>query len=463
MNFQQFISILLARKRIMLIVFSIVVTTTVVISLIWPKSYTGVTTVVLDVKNPDPVSGMISQGMILPSYLATQVDIITSDRVARRVVKMLGFDKVPDLVQAWKDDTDGMGTFEGYYAIKLEKKLDVKPSKESSVITISFTGSDPKFSAVVANAFAKAYLDTNAELTIEPAKEYTEMFAEQAKLSRDKMMKAQDALSVYQKANGIVSVDERLDVETNRLNDLANQLTLFQAQKSDAQSRQHAAKGDFETNPDVMNSPVIQNLRVTISAAEGKLHESENTLGKNHPQIQEQRAELDALKSRLQGEMANVATSLGANTRINTQKEVEIQAALEAQKQRVLDLKQQHDQVSVLQKDLESSQLDYNNIRQRLSQSSLQSQNLQTSVMLLTPAYEPDKPSWPKIPINILLSIFLGGLLSIGVGLMMELVDRRIRSVTDLADFGIPVLGMLTIVKSSAKHRWFWRVQKTPT
>ncbi len=464
MNFQQFIIIMAARKRVVLRVFAFVVITTIVISLIIPKSYTGETTVVLDLKNPDPVSGMLSQGMIMPSYLATQVDIITSDRVARRVVKMLGFEKVPELVQDWRDAKNGIfssdeGTFEGYYAAKLEKKLDVKPSSVSNVITIDFTGSDPKFAAAVANAFAKAYLETNVELTTEPAQQYTDWFVEQTKRIKDKMDKEQDALSAYQKASGIVSVDERLDVETNRLNDLATQLTLFAAQKSDAQSRQRAAKGDVETNPDVMSSPVIQNLRVTISAAEGKLHQDENTLGVNHPQIKEERAGIDALKDRLQQEMGNVASSLNSNAQINSQKEAELRVALEAQKKRVLDLKKQRDEANGLQAELASTQLDYNNIRQRLSQSNLQSQSQQSSVTILTPAFEPEKPSSPKLLINILVSIFLGGLLGVGVGLIMELKDRLIRSGEDLAELGIPVLGVMTVVRASPKRWRFWRRQ----
>ena len=462
MNFQQFLTILAARKRIALRVFALVVVTTIVISLIIPNSYTAETTVVLDVKNPDPVNGMISQAIVMPSYLATQVDIVTSDRVARRVVKILGFDKVPELVEAWKKDTDGKGTIESYYAAKLATKLDVKPSKlGSNIINISFTGSDPKFAAATANAFAKAYLDISVELTTDPAQQYTDWFAAQAKRVKEKMDKEQEALSAYQTANGIVSLDEHLDVENSRLNDLGGQLTLFQAQKSDAQSRMRgAAKGDIDTNPDVMSNPVIQNLRVSISAAAGKLQEAENTLGKNHPQIKEQRAELDALKERLKLEMANVAASLGANSKISSQKVFELRAALEDQKTRVLELKKQRDEINGMQAELAATQADYNNIRQRLSQSYLQGQSLSTIVSVLTPAYEPEKPSSPKILLNIIVSIFLGGILSVGVAMVMELMDKRVRSMEDLVGLGVQVLGVLTVERNVPKKRWlFWRRQ----
>ena len=54
-------------------------------SLLSPRQYTATASVVLDVKSPDPVSGMMLAGLMAPGYMATQVDIIKSDRVARRV------------------------------------------------------------------------------------------------------------------------------------------------------------------------------------------------------------------------------------------------------------------------------------------------------------------------------------------------------------------------------------------
>jgi chain length determinant protein EpsF len=444
MSFQQFLSILIARKKLILSIFAIVVVTTTLISLVMPKSYTAVATILVDVKTPDPVTGGLEQAMIMPGYMATQVDIIGSERVARRVVKTLGLDQDPNLVAAWKEETDGVGTVDGYYAAILSKKLDIKPSRESNVISIEFTNGDPKLAASVANAFADAYLNTSVELTVEPAKRYTEWFVERAKQVRDKLQQQQAALSSYQKEKGIVSVDERLDVENTRLNDLSTQLTLLGAQKSDAMSRQEHAQSSIDSNPDVMNNPVIQNLRTTITAAEGKLHEASNELGENHPQIKQQTAELESLKAKLKTEMVNVASSLGINTQVSIQKEDEIRAALEKQKQRVLDLKHQHDTVSVLQKDVETTQRDYDGINQRLNQTNLQSQSQQTNISILTPASEPDKPSKPKVLLNILVSIFLGVMLGVGVAMLLELNSRRIRSIEDLAELGIPVLGELT-------------------
>ena len=93
MTFQQFLLILRARWLVGLAVLLVVVATTVAVSLVLPKQYSSATSVLIDVKSPDPILGVTLPTLVTPGYMATQVDIVTSDRVAQRVVRMLGFDK----------------------------------------------------------------------------------------------------------------------------------------------------------------------------------------------------------------------------------------------------------------------------------------------------------------------------------------------------------------------------------
>ena len=66
MTLQQFLLILRARWKVGLLAFALTVATTVTISLLLPKQYTASTAVVVDVKSPDPVSGLMLQGMMAP-------------------------------------------------------------------------------------------------------------------------------------------------------------------------------------------------------------------------------------------------------------------------------------------------------------------------------------------------------------------------------------------------------------
>lgn len=461
MNFQQFLLILLARWRVVLYTLAATVATTLIVSLLLPSQYTAGTAVVVDVKSPDPIMGTVLPGLISPGYMATQIDIIQSNKVAYRVIKMLKLDENPTAREQWQDDTEGRGSIESWLAELLKKKLDVKPSRESNVISISYTATDAKFAQVVANAFAQAYIEANIDLRAEPAKQYAAWFDARSKQLRDQLEAAQARLSAYQREKGIVAVDERLDVENARLAELSTQLVIAQGQRVESGSRQTQARGDAASLPEVMQNPLVQGLKADLARQEAKLEELAGQLGRNHPQYQRLQAEVDALRDKVDAETRRVAGSIGTANRVNLQKESDIRAALEAQKTRVLELKQQRDELSVLQREVESAQRAFDLVTQRLTQTNLESQVSQTNVVLLNPAAEPIDPSSPKILLNLVLAIFLGTLLGVGAALLMEMTDRRVRAAEDIVEFaGLAVLGIIDARAGQPPQRWFGRFRR---
>jgi len=452
MNFSQFLLILKARKKIIFWTFLIVVGTTVAISLILPKSYTATTSLVVNYKGVDPLSGMVMQAQLMPGYMATQVDIITSHAVAVKVVQNLGLANSPLIKQQFEEETHGAIKIDDWLADLLLRKLDVKPSRESSILDISYTGSDPQFSATIANAFAEAYQEASLRLKVEPSQKAAGYLLTQAKSYRERLEQAQIKLSQYQQENGLTSVAENLDVENAKLNQLANQLILVQAQALDSSSRQTNANANGDESPDISASPVIQNLKFSIAQAASKLAEAENRLGKNHPQYKAAEAELNKLKSQLDVEVQRIGSSVGGSARIYKQNEAMLKAALAAQKQKVLDLNRSRDQLLVLQRDLETAQTAYNNVTQRLNQTSIEGKANESDISILNVAIPPDKHSSPKLLLNTFLSIILGSMLGVAFALFSEMLNRKVRSVHDISDLiDLPVLAIIQPNNSKTK------------
>lgn len=443
MSLLQFLLIVRARYKAAFLVFILTIAITTVISMWLPKQYTTGAAVVVDVKSPDQVSGVSMQGMVVSGYMATQVDIINSDRVAKAAVKLLRMDENPTIKQQWTEATGGQGQLIDWLAPLLQRNLDVKPSRESNVIVINYTGSDPNFAATAANAFAQAFLNVNLELRVAPARQFATFFEEQSQAARQRLEQAQQALSDYQQVNGITSADERLDFETAKLNETSSQLTMVQGQTTDSQSKRLNSKTD--TVAEVMQSPLINNLKAEIARLEAKLTEGNVNLGKNHPQTQRSEAQLSTLKAELDSETKKITSSIETAYQVGRQREQQLQAALAAQKSRVLILNKQRDELNVLRRDIESAQRAYELVSQRASQTNIESQTNQTNIALLNSARIPTSASKPRLFINILASIFLGTLLGIGTALLMELLNRRVRSAQDLAEaLNLPILGSVT-------------------
>lgn len=273
MNFGQFIAVLRARWRLAFVVFATTVVLAVVVSLLLPKQYTAVASVVVDPK-PDPLSSVLSGALMNPAFMATQVDVIQSDRVALRVVRDLKLAENPTIREQWQSDTGGEGSIENWLAELFQKNLDVKPSRESNVISVSYRGADPRFAAGIANAFVVAYNETTLELKVDPARQYSSFFDLRAKEARDQLEQAQTKLSQFQSENGVIAVDERFDVENARLNELSTQYVGLQSLASDSVSRQAAARGNgADRMQEVLNNPLIAGLKSDQVRLEAKLQE----------------------------------------------------------------------------------------------------------------------------------------------------------------------------------------------
>jgi len=439
LTFSQIARTLRGRWKLCLTTFALFVCAGIALTLIMPKKYTATASVLVDFRGTDPVSGSILPGQLFPGYLATQLDLIRSHNVALKVVDALNLDKVPEVHQQFMDDTEGRGVLRDWIADRLLKYIKLEIARDSSLIHISYISGDARFSAAVANAFAQGYTKANLELRVDPAKENSVWFDDQLKTLKTNLEKAQTKLAAYQQDHGIVSSDERLDAENARLQSLMAQLVLSQTQTYEGVSKQRQidasqSRGGTSAAPDVLANPVIQRLKNDISQVQAKLSTLSSTVGVNHPQYQSTQEQLDSLNQRLNDEMKTISAGVRNVTGVAQQRESSLRAELESQKTRLLNLKKQRSDLIVLQGEADSAQRAYDAALQRLTQTRLESKLSQTNVAIVNPAIEPTDPSRPIWLLNIALAIVLGGNAAIGLALMRELSDRRVRHSSDLID-----------------------------
>lgn len=467
MNFSQLILILLARKRVILLTLCLTVVVAVAVSLWMAKKYTATATVVYDFKSSDPITGLIFQPMMQANYMATQVDIMTSHNVASKVIDKLQLDKAPVVIEKFNESNEGNGNIRDWLADLLLEELDVKPSRESSIINISYEATDPQFAAEMANSFVWAYIQTELELRVEPARQQSAWFEEQIKGLRNKMEEAQKRLSDYQRETDLMptALDGRLDVESARLAELNTQLVVAQTQTYDSVTRQRQiagamVKGKLGELPEILNNPLIQNLKAELARAEGKLAEVAGRVDKNHPQYVSALSDVQNLKHKIDAEVQTARGSIENAAIQAQQRENELKKAVANQRERVMQLKQQRDRSFLLSQAVTSAQTALDSTTQRANQIRLESERNTNEIAVLNKAVPPLKPTKPKLGLNVALAIFLGGLMGLGFGLMAEMMDRRVRSTEDITEgMGLPVLAVITATPKKKTGGLFSRRQ----
>jgi len=440
MSFAQLLAVLRARRRIIVLACVACTLSATLVSALLPKRYVASSDVLVDVKGGDPLMGEPTYSPLVPNYLATQADIVTSKRVVDRVIHQLGLDSAPEAVAAWKKAAHPNESIEQFYAHELNSHLQVKPSHESNVLTIAFGSNSPHFAADAANAYARAFIDLNAELRTAPAKDFAAFFDARARDARAQLEQAQARLSQFQQEHGIVATDDRAS-EAERLSALNGQLTVVQGMRNESVSRQSVVGGRIDVSPDVVQSAAVAALSTDLARADAKVEELGRRYGQNHPTYQEALAERDTLKVRLRSEMRRIADSVGAAADVAVRREAATREALESEKRRVLQLRALRDQMAVLQRDVESAQHNFDAVAQRLSRSSLESQAHLANVAILSEAVAPVSSSNPGVVLNAAVALLMGALLGAGLALAQEARERRLRSAEDVAQFmAVPVL-----------------------
>lgn len=446
-----------SRKWLMLIVISFFVLVAIVASFLLPKQYTADAQVALDIKSTDPITGMPVSGLLAPSYMFTQAEIITSQSTALKVVDKLGVVTLPEAMAQFNEANSGSSSIREWFAESFLKGLEVTPSRQSNLINLSFTAADPVFAAQAANAFMYSYISTVAEMKTLSAQKSNEFFQTQLKVLKSQLEKAQAELSKFQEEKGIVTADERLDVETQRLNELTSQLVGVQGMTLDAQSKAIAGI----KAPDVLNNPLIQQLKVQVSTQGSKLKEAQEKYGSNHPLYLQINAEYTATKNQLDALSAQYSEGLGTAASNAASRQAALKQSVEAQKEKILSIKKYRTNVDVLQQNVVNAQKNYDLALTRQSQTLMESSYGQTNIFPLKIAVAPKNHSSPKKFKMVLIAAFLGLLASVAAVLLTEFFYRYVRSAEDLGDIlNVPVIAALPKTKPNSLFKKWLRLNK---
>jgi chain length determinant protein EpsF len=451
MDLTQFILALRARRKAFFIALAATIVTAVAVALIVPKKYVATATLLMDPRDEQTMSpGRLWSGRDRANYLQTQVDLLTSNRVAIQVARDLKLGARPKVREAWEKDTGGAGQIDEWIGAQLLEKVEVDPSA-GNVILVNYASEDPRYAADVANAFAKAYLEISLHLRTATTREAADWFDQQLKTLRTQVTQAQGKLNSYQRDKGVLAADGSTDVEAAQLTALSTQLLTARNATYDAATRHKAALailengGSAEAIPEVLANAHIVSLKSELGRVEARKEQESAVYGPNHPQYLRTEAEAQVLRARVQAEMKKLVTVLGNQVQQHRQRERELEGALDAQNKRLIHLKDYRVEMAAMTRDIDNAQRSYDTVLTRYMTNKIDSAAKQTNVTLLTAAIEPLKPVHPKVGLITGLSVVLGLLLAAGIVYVLETLDRRVRSRADLeARLAVPSLGLLS-------------------
>lgn len=411
-----------------------------------PKHYLATAQVVVNSQYVNPITGAQMQGMLIPAYLNTQAMILTNRSTALQVVDALHLADDP----AWRAQyaalaaklTPGVGSLREWIAQSLLSKFKVGTSDRDNIISLSYDSPNADQAARMANAFLDAYLQANLALRTGPAQRNAQWYAAQLKAQQAELQQAQARLVDYQKQHGVIltAQDPQATAPLQAL--AAQQAAAAAANYADLSRAQVAADHSAEA----MRDPVVQTLKTSLAQAEAKLSQLAQTEGPNNPQYIAKQAEVSSLRAKLAQQIAIVQRTLQSTAQASQQSMAAMQAAMRAQQQRLISDDTLRAEGQLLVQQVANAQKLYDATLNSYQQSQMLSKSDQTDLTVLSRAVPPLSPTGPRVLITVALGGLLGLILGMSVALLLEQLQRKVRSVQDVIDLtGVPLLGTVQI------------------
>jgi uncharacterized protein involved in exopolysaccharide biosynthesis len=453
MTLPQILRVLWARRSNIIFWSLLLLAVAAAVSLILPKTYKATAEIVIDLKDQ---AGLGNKGQTaheaVAREVATQVDVIQSAQVTRRAVQLLNFNTDQARLEDWQDATDGKGSKIDWLADELGKDLTVRADIDGSVIRVGYESSDAEESALIANTVVDAYLNAASDLKIEPIRRNTELFDRRSKQAKEKLTLYKDEKSTYLTENKLIDPTGKYDFENEKLQGLQQEATLLEQKVADAAARQEN-KGSASSTSEVLNNPVVQSLRQSLTLAEAELSQMSRQFGSNHPTYRAQVKLVGTFRARLNAEIRRQSNATEKDGKIAVSQLKKVKAAIEKQRLQVIGLKKHRDKIEVMNQQIVQAEEEFDAIAKSRVDSSIQAAS-QTNASLLATASVPSKPDSPKLVLNTVIGGLLGALFGCILALGRESSRPQVRSVQDLIDgFDLPVLVSLPAGDAKAGSR----------
>ena len=233
-------AVLFRQRRIALCSFAVLLIVTSLLSGILTSTYRAELRILVrrgrvdPVVNPEPGSSQQVQEQITESELNSEVELISSQDLIRKVVVANGLDKQ---MKSWRTVLGGEGK-----EVKIAKAarmvgqhLAVEPLHKTNMIAITFESPDPNQAAGVLSTLGALYLEKHLQVH-RPSGEYR-FFDQETEQLRQTLQAAEGKLVQFTEEHNIVSADYERDLTLQKASELEGALALDRASIAETERR----------------------------------------------------------------------------------------------------------------------------------------------------------------------------------------------------------------------------------
>jgi uncharacterized protein involved in exopolysaccharide biosynthesis/Mrp family chromosome partitioning ATPase len=406
-DFERLLSVLWRGKATILWTTAASLLAVLLLVLIVPARYTAVTQILIDptdlhagVNDLTPVN-QSNDATVL--QVESQVRVLTSDSVLRRVVKSEALDQDPDFLS----QSDGVdSTTAALNALK--RSIQVKRAERTYVVDIAVTAREPARAAHIANAIAQAYLEEQTDVRSDAARQISQSLSARLNELKDRVRQAEDKVEAFKARNNILDSSGTL-VNEQQLTEMNNQLSTARARSAAAKARLdqiqqvQLSRDGMGAFPEAVQSPTISALRSQYAEVTRREAEQMSSLGPRHPAVIEIQAEAERLRHTIDDEVRRIALSARTEYESAHANEEALAADLEKLKGTAVTTNEAMVMLRELERDVQANRAVYEAFLMRARETGEQGRVDTKNIRVISWASAPLKRSFP--PSNTLLAL----------------------------------------------------------
>jgi capsular exopolysaccharide synthesis family protein len=331
--------------------------------------------------------------------------------------------------------------------------LQILPIKNTRIVEIRYTSTDPAFAALAANALATAYMQQNMEFKFMTSKEASDFLAGRLAEQRKAVEDSERALQKFKEENGAVAIaDGTSSIVIQRLTDLNGAMIKAKTERISKEAlfnqlKAAQASGSLDALPAVIQNEYIQGLKNNLASAQRQQAQLAERYGDRHAEMIKAKSEVQSAEAKLAAEISKVVDSVSSEYRSALAQEQSLQGALNSQRSEALGQGKISVAYSVLQREADSNRQIYENLLQRTKETGISGERRATNVRVVDKAIVPGAPFSPNVRGEMTFAFVAGLVFAIGLAFGFEYLDNRIKTPQELkATLSVPFLGMVPMI-----------------
>jgi polysaccharide biosynthesis transport protein len=422
------------------------------------------------------IEEIYSQGLIQREYYQTQVEILKSDDLARKVIKKLNLTTHPDFdvrqtppnlfnrimgtavadpSQVPEDEVlrRAVGRF--------KRGLQIGLIRNSQLAVISFSAFDADLAARIPNTLAETFIESDLESRMAMTQKAAEWLRERMGELRSKVDASERALQDYRDRERIIdSKGVALSGASKQLETLTGSVVEARQKRAEAEAalalvgqiRAGRSQASYDSVPVVLKSPMVQQMKIMEADAERRLSDASKRYGPEHPKLIQAKAEYEGAKENTRRQVEIVIAGLSKELEQARANEQAVERALAQSKADIQGINRKEFQLGVLEREVQQNRNLYDMFVNRLKETNATGDLQTTIARVVDPATVPTGPFAPDKRQIVIITAIATLVIAALLALLLDRLTNALNSTSDVEGrLGVPALGVLQKIKGFTK------------